>query len=81
MVQLICLFTAEETLDHTVSMIVKTYEVVYDRIFVLSIEESKELVCSFNVGKGNGLYMKKQLRILESNLKEFKKLTSKGFGK
>ena len=26
-------------------------------------------------------YMKKQLRILESNLKEFKKLTSKGFGK
>ena len=48
MVQLICLFTAEETLDHTVSMIVKTYEVVYDRIFVLSIEESKELVCSFN---------------------------------
>jgi len=26
-------------------------------------------------------YMKKQLRILENNLKEFKKLTSKGFGK
>lgn len=61
MVQLICLFTTEESLDHTVGMIVKTYEVVYDRIFVLSIEESKELVCSFNVGKGNGLYMKKQL--------------------
>ena len=26
-------------------------------------------------------YMKKQLRILEQNLKKFKKLTSKGFGK
>jgi hypothetical protein len=26
-------------------------------------------------------YMKKQLRILENNLKEFRKLTSKGFGK
>jgi hypothetical protein len=26
-------------------------------------------------------YMKKQLRILESNLKQLKKLTSKGFGK
>ncbi len=25
-------------------------------------------------------YMKKQLSILEENLKEFKKLTSKGFG-
>ena len=58
MVQLICLFTAEPELDHTSSMIAKTYEVVYRRIFVLSIEDSEELVCSFNVEKGNH---KKQL--------------------
>jgi hypothetical protein len=32
-------------------MISKTYEVVYGRIFVLSIKESEELVCSFNVEK------------------------------
>ena len=53
MVQLICLFTTEPELDHTSSMIAKTYEVVYRRIFVLSIEDSEELVCSFNVEKGN----------------------------
>ena len=58
MVQLICLFTTEPELDHTSSMIAKTYEVVYRRIFVLSIEDSEELVCSFNVEKGNH---KKQL--------------------
>lgn len=34
-------------------MITKTYEVVYNRIFVLSIEDSTELVCSFNVSKEN----------------------------
>ena len=58
MVQLICLFTTEPELDHTSSMIAKTYEVVYRRIFVLSIEDSEELACSFNVEKGNH---KKQL--------------------
>lgn len=51
MIQLICLFTNEDTLDHTTNMIVKTYEIVYNRIFVLSIKESEELVCSFNVEK------------------------------
>ena len=53
MVQLICLFCLEDTLDHTVGMIVKTYEVVYKRVFVLSIDGSEELICSFNVEKGN----------------------------
>lgn len=58
MIQLICLFTGEEELDHTVVMISKTYEVIYNRIFVLSIEENPELVCSFNIEKGN---IRKQL--------------------
>ena len=53
MVALICLFTTEDTLDHTTVMITKTYEVVYKRIFVLSIEGSTELICSFNVDKDN----------------------------
>ena len=53
MVALICLFTTEDTLDHTTVMITKTYEVVYKRIFVLSIEDSTELICSFNVDKDN----------------------------
>lgn len=58
MLQLICIFTSEPQLDHTINMVEKTYEVVYKRIFVLSIEDSNELVCSFNVEKGNH---KKQL--------------------
>jgi hypothetical protein len=56
--QLICLFTTEPDIDHTVLLVSKTYEVIYKRIFILSIEESQELVCSFNVEKGN---IRKQL--------------------
>ena len=51
MVRLLCLFTGEPELDYTLGMIQKTYQVVYKRIFVLSIIDSDELVCSFNVDK------------------------------
>lgn len=53
MVRLLCVFTGEPELDHTIGMIQKTYIVVYKRIFVLSIEDSDELVCSFNVDKNS----------------------------
>ena len=58
MLQLICLFTTEPELDYTAGMIGKTYDIVYKRIFILSIEESEELICSFNIEKGN---VRKQL--------------------
>jgi hypothetical protein len=58
MLQLICLFTTEPELDYTTGMIDKTYDIVYKRIFILSIEDSEELICSFNIEKGN---VRKQL--------------------
>lgn len=53
MIQLICVFSTEDLIDNSIEMIDKTYEVVYKRIFILSIEDSPELICSFNVEKGN----------------------------
>lgn len=50
-VQLVCLFTVEQDLDHTIIMIEKTYDLVYKKIFILSIEGSEELICSFNINK------------------------------
>ena len=58
MLQLICLFSTEPELDFTTAMIGKTYEIMYKRIFVLSIENSEEFICSFNIEKGN---VRKQL--------------------
>lgn len=51
MTQLICLFVLEPEIDHTLSMIEKTYDVVFKRVFILAIEESEELLFSFNVEK------------------------------
>jgi hypothetical protein len=56
MLQLICVFCTEPTLEVLTTKINKTYEIVSKRIFVLSIEDSEELVCSFNVEKGNISY-------------------------
>jgi len=53
LIQLICVFSTEDLIDNSIEMIDKTYEVVYKRIFVLSIQDSPELICSFNVEKGN----------------------------
>jgi hypothetical protein len=53
LIQLICLFTTEPNIDATITRIVSTYEVTLKRIFILSIENSEELACSFNVEKGN----------------------------
>jgi len=53
LIQLICVFSTEDLIDNSIEMIDKTYEVVYKRIFILSIEDSPELICGFNVEKGN----------------------------
>ena len=70
MVQLICLFTIEPELDHTIGMISKTYEVVYKRIFILSIDSSDELICSFNVEKGNVKEIRDAINNIKNNTKK-----------
>lgn len=51
MTQLICLFVLEPEIDRTLSMIEKTYDVIFKRIFILAIDDSEELLFSFNVEK------------------------------
>jgi hypothetical protein len=58
LLQLICIFVTEEELDHVVEMIAKTYTVASNKLFILSIENSNEFICSFNVEKG---FQRKQL--------------------
>jgi hypothetical protein len=51
--QLICIFTILPELHHTVGMIKDSYIIAYNRIYVLSIVDSEELVCSFNIDKNS----------------------------
>ena len=51
MSQLVCVFSVKENLDYTVGLIETTYFVLYKKIFILSVQESEEYICSFNIDK------------------------------
>tara|TARA_R110000796_G_scaffold156887_1_gene273645 strand:+ start:1425 stop:1826 length:402 start_codon:yes stop_codon:yes gene_type:complete len=56
--QLLCTFTFSNVLHKTVDQIIKTYEIVYDKIFVLENEENKkELMCTYNVEESANITM------------------------
>lgn len=46
-------FTRLEDIQYTIDKIVSNYTILYDKIFVLSIEDSVEYVCTYNVDQGN----------------------------
>jgi len=48
--QLLCSFTTKAKLQDTVDQILKTYSVVFDKIFVLkNVDNPKELMCTYNI--------------------------------
>jgi hypothetical protein len=48
--QLLCTFTTKAKLQDTVDEILKTYKVVFDKIFVLkNTDNPKELMCTYNI--------------------------------
>jgi len=49
--QLVCVFSLKENLDYTVGLIEATYFVLYKKIFILSIQDNEEYICSFNIDK------------------------------
>ena len=54
--QLLCTFTTKAKLQETVDRILKTYTVVFDKIFVLkNIDTPKELMCTYNIDVSQGM--------------------------
>ena len=50
--QLLCTFAVRKTLTKTVDTIVETYDVLYNKIFVLkNTNDSRELMCTYNIEK------------------------------
>ena len=48
--QLLCSFTTKKDLEKTISEIVKSYTIVFNRIYVLQNEDNtNELMCTYNV--------------------------------
>lgn len=54
--QLLCTFTTKAKLQDTVDRILKTYKVVFDKIFILkNVDNPKELMCTYNIDTTDGL--------------------------
>ena len=47
--QLICTFTTKKDVHNTLDKIIDGFNVVYDKIFVLSTQTPHEVVCSYNI--------------------------------
>ena len=54
--QLLCTFSNTKTLTKTVDVIVETYDVLYNKIFVLkNTDDVKDLMCTYNVEASNDI--------------------------
>ena len=52
--QLLCTFTTKDNLDLVLNKIVSSYEIIFDKIYVLQNEEQvEELMCTYNVDSSN----------------------------
>jgi len=48
--QLLCTFTTKNKLNNTIDLIKETYDILYNKIFVLqNIDVETELICSYNI--------------------------------
>jgi len=61
--KLFCTFTTEEKLEELIESIGKEYKVLYNKIFVLSSPDSKELLCTYNIDTENS-----QPRIMKNTI-------------
>ena len=51
--KLFCTFTTLDNLDTLLSSITGTYNIMYNKIFVLYVKENDEYVCTYNIDQGN----------------------------
>lgn len=48
--QLLCTFSNSKALTKTVDLVVETYDVLYNKVFVLkNVDNARELMCTYNV--------------------------------
>ena len=69
--QLLCTFTPKSNLRPTIDVIVENYDILYNKVFVLSnLDDTRELMCTYNVEKN------KKYNILENTISLHRKKTT-----
>ena len=51
--KLFCTFTTLEELDSLISNLTSTYNIMYNKIFVLHVKSNDEYVCTYNIDQAN----------------------------
>ena len=51
--KLFCTFTTLEGMDGLIENITSSYDVMYNKIFILHIKSNNEYVCTYNIEQGN----------------------------
>ena len=51
--RLLCTFVALEGLDELINEVSKTYDIMYNKIFVLHVQNTGEYVITYNIDQGN----------------------------
>ena len=51
--KLFCTFTTLEELDSLIKNLTTTYDIMYNKIFVLHVKSNDEYVCTYNIDQGN----------------------------
>lgn len=51
--KLFCTFVTEPLIEQTVQQIQDSYRILYDKIFILSLQDGEGFVCTYNVDLGN----------------------------
>ena len=47
--QLLCTFTAPKVLHKTVDTIIESYDILFNKVFVLKSQSTPELMCTYNI--------------------------------
>ena len=51
--KLFCTFTTLEELNSIINSITSTYNIMYNKLFVLHVKSNDEYVCTYNIDQGN----------------------------
>ena len=51
--KLFCTFTTLEELDGLIESITSSYDIMYNKLFVLHVKSNDEYVCTYNIDQGN----------------------------
>lgn len=51
--KLFCTFTTLDEMDRLINSITSSYDVMYNKIFILHIKSNNEYVCTYNIEQGN----------------------------